>query len=155
MKDEIYKTKRLKHHASDSSPLMRRFWVRNFRIFHVHCTLHRLFVVAFPLVLFSLHLHLFICFFWWHKHVALSSYVKENDTRLENVAPPTAYLDGPTPKISVVDGNTHTVDAHLLLTQRLTPVSLGFKVFRDLCFLFCYHCAPCIHISLKRIFYRK
>lgn len=153
MKDEIYKAEWLKHHTNDSSPLMRRLWVRIFRIFHVHCTLHRLFVVAFPLGFFSFHFHLFICFFWWHKHVALSSYVKGNDTRLENVAPPTAYLDELTPKISVADGNTRAVDAHLLLTQRLTPVSLGFKVFRDLCFLFCYLCALCIHISLK--IYRK
>ncbi len=44
-----------------------------------------------------------------HDHIALSSSAVVNDTRLENAAPPTAYLEELTPNshITVVDENTH------------------------------------------------
>ncbi len=45
----------------------------------------------------------------WLRWVTLSSSVVVNDIWLENVAPPTAYLDELTPNIciAVVDGDTH------------------------------------------------
>ncbi len=77
------------------------FW----SIFHVHCALCRLFVVAFTFPFVFVYLHLYL-----HHHVVLSSSAVVNDTWLENVAPPTAYLAELTPNIcmTIVDGNTHT-----------------------------------------------
>ncbi len=52
---------------------------------------------------------LFTCAFELRHHVALSSSAVVNDTLLENVVPPTAYLFELTHNIRVVvmDGNTH------------------------------------------------